>query len=183
MLLDKALCLRFVLDNDHLPSLDYEHGMLKDLIAALESEYEIKAYKMNQTWTLRVVLDNDHLLSLDYEFGRLKDMNYDWHLKSCIHTIKATKIYQTLINLVRVPVIYCKNSNPLTIDIYGPLSQLTYIVRSKHSIRRCCTLFYLVYICNFKRNNMQRSQWVCIQCPESPQSLYKSSFSHYVSFQ
>ena len=29
---------KIVLDNDHIPSLDYEYGMLKDLIAALESD-------------------------------------------------------------------------------------------------------------------------------------------------
>ena len=38
VLLDKVLYLTVVLDNDHLLSLDYEHGMLKDMIAALESD-------------------------------------------------------------------------------------------------------------------------------------------------
>ena len=34
--MDKAFYLRVVLDNNHLLSLDYEHGMLKDLIVPLE---------------------------------------------------------------------------------------------------------------------------------------------------
>ena len=32
--------------NDALPFLDYEHGMLKDLIVTFESIYEIKMYKL-----------------------------------------------------------------------------------------------------------------------------------------
>ena len=35
VLLDKALYLMLVLDNDHLLSVEYEHGMLKHMIATL----------------------------------------------------------------------------------------------------------------------------------------------------
>ena len=38
VLLDKALYRRVVLDNDHLPCLDHEHGMLKYIINMLNSD-------------------------------------------------------------------------------------------------------------------------------------------------
>ena len=49
VLLNKALYLKLVLDNNYLPSLDYVYGKLKDLTADLESIRNIKAYKIHQT--------------------------------------------------------------------------------------------------------------------------------------
>ena len=54
VLLDKTLYLRVVLDNDNLLSVDYENGMLKNLIAALESEYTIYT-KLRRTKSIKLL--------------------------------------------------------------------------------------------------------------------------------
>ena len=59
---------KVVLDNDHLLSLDYEHGMLKDdyrLKVRIHNIHEIKVYKIYQTLIYKIHINIYHVFLED----------------------------------------------------------------------------------------------------------------------